>query len=512
MLAAIPVLYLVVRSATAGSQVWLSLLGNRVPSLLWSSAALAAAVTALAALIGVPLAFLVVRTDLPGRQWISWLGALPLVFPPYVGAFAYVTLLGPRGTLERLISRWTGVPGPELGLPSVYSLWGTTLVLALFTFPYIYLLTCAALRSFNQTLEDAARSAGLRPWQVFLEVTLPLLKPAIGAGALLVALYVLADFGAVAMLRYDTFTLAVFLQLRGRMDRSAAAALSVVLMVLAAFLLWAEERLESRGRVVQTDTSWRPGRPLALGRWRLPALAFVALVLGLALAVPAGMLAIWTWNGLNAGTTARLWTYAANSLTGSAAAATLGAVISFPLAYLAARHQSLASRIAYRLGYTGYGLPGVVVALACIYVFTTFLPQLYGTVWTLLTAYLIRYMPQSLGAQRAALLQISPTLEDAARSCGYAPPAVLARVTLPLSLPGILAGWSLVFLNCLKELPATLLLRPAGFDTLAVRVWIDASDGFYEAAGPAALALVLLGAVPLVLLLRWVLGGRVRLA
>lgn len=516
VLAAVPVLYLLVRAARGGAATWLPLLSRLVPGLLWNSITLAAATTAVAVAISVPMAWLVVRTDLPGRAVIRWLAALPLVFPPYVGAFAYITLLGPRGALEQWLAARTGVPGPLLykSLPQIYSFGGVSLVLALFEYPYVYLLVGSALRNFNQSLEDAARSAGLPPLAVFWRVTLPLLKPAIGAGALMVALYAIADFGAVAMLRYDTFTSAIYLQLRGRLDRSAAAALSTVLIALSALLLWAEGRMETQGRYTQTAGTWRPGRPVALGLWKVPALAFVIVVLLAAVAMPAGMLAYWTYAGLADGAFGhlRLWGYAANSLASSAGAATLGAVAAFPLAYLAARHRGILSAAAFRLGYFGYGLPGVVVALAAIFVFNTFLPPLYGTIWALMAAYMIRYMPQSLGAQHAALLQLSPHLEEAGRSLGYNGLRVLAHITLPLTLPGLLAGWSLVFLNGLKELPATLLLRPAGFDTLAVRVWIDASEGYFAAAAPAALALVLLAALPLAVLLRWVLGGRVRLS
>lgn len=516
LLAAVPIIYLVVRSAQGGTATWVPLLSRLVPQLLANSLKLAAATTILAVAVSVPLAWLVVRTDLPGRRVISWLAALPLVFPPYVGAFAYITMFGPRGALEHWLGAMSGVPGPELypRLPQIYSFGGVTLVLALFTFPYVYLLVGTALRGFNQSLEDAARAAGLGPLATFWRVTLPLLKPAIGAGALLVALYAIADFGAVAMLRYDTFTSAVYLQLRGRLNRSAAAALSTILVALAASLLWAEGRMEAKGRFTQTTGTWRPGRPVPLGPWKWPALAFASTVLLAAVGMPAGMLTYWTYEGFAGGGLhfAQLGKYATNSLVSSAGAASFGAVAAFPLAYLAARHKGILSRFLFRLGYFGYGLPGVVVALAVIFLFNTFLPPLYGTVWTLIAAYMIRYMPQSLGAQHAALLQISPSLEEAGRSLGYNGVQVMARITLPLTLPGVLAGWSLVFLNCLKELPATLLLRPAGFDTLAVRVWIDASEGYFAAAAPAALAQVALAAVPLAVLLKWVLGGRVRLS
>lgn len=511
LLAAVPLVYLLIRAVEGGAGVWLPLLGETIPWLLWRSLRLAATTTALALAISVPLAWLVVRTDLPGRRVVSWLLALPLVFPPYVGAFAYITVFGPRGLFEKLVSAWTGIPGPELNLPKIYSLGGTTLVLALFTYPYIYLLVGAALRSFSQSMEDAGRSLGLGPAGVFFRVTLPLLRPALGAGALLVALYALADFGAVAMLRHDTFTNAIYMQLRGRLDRSAASALSAVLVLLTLFFLWAEAWVESKGRYTQTSSSWRPAQPVRLGAWRWPALAFVAVVLLAAVGMPLGMLIYWSLEGLRDGIDPKLWSYAWNSLSSAAGAATLAAVLTFPVAYLAGRHGGLISRGAFQLAYVGYAMPGVVVGLAVTFLFAAYLKPLYGSVWALLAAYLVRFLPQSLGSQHASLAQISPSLEEAARSCGHTPAGALRRVTLPLMMPGILAGWSLVFLNAMKELPATLLLRPAGFDTLAVRIWIDASEGYYSEAAPVALMLVLLALIPLTVLLGRVLHGRARL-
>lgn len=510
-LAVIPLAYILLRALEGGTGVWLPLLGERIPWLLWRSLRLAATTTALASAIAVPLAWLVVRTDLPGRRAISWLAALPLAFPPYVGAFAYITVFGPRGLFEKLVSSWTGVPGPELNLPKIYGLGGTTLILALFTYPYIYLLVGAALRSFNQSMEDAGRSLGLGPTGVFFRITLPLLRPALGAGVLLVALYALADFGAVAMLRHDTFTNAIFMQLSGRLDRSAAAALSVVLVILTLCFLWAEAWLESKGRYTQTSSSWRPARTVRLGAWFWPALVFVAVVLLAALGMPLGMLIYWSFEGFREGVDPKVWGYAWNTLSSAAGAATLASVLTFPVAYLAARHGGLISRGAFHLAYVGYAMPGVVVGLAVTFVFAAYLKPLYGTVWALLAAYLVRFLPQSLGSQHSSLTQIAPSLEEAARGCGHTPGSVIRRVTIPLMMPGILAGWSLVFLNTMKELPATLLLRPAGFDTLAVRIWIDASEGYFASAAPAALMLVVLALIPLTLLLGRVLHGRAKM-
>lgn len=514
LVVAAPLAYLAIRAGQGSADTWRWLLSERLPGLLARTFQLALGTTLLAVGLALPLAWLVHRTDLPGRRWLTWIGALPLVFPPYVGAFIYITLFGPRGQLEGLLSRWTGIPGHEIALPSVYSLPGAILILALFTYPYIYLLVGSALRGGHQSLEEAARSGGLTQSQVFWKVTLPLLRPALVAGGLLVVLYALSDFGSVAMLRVETFTAAIFLQIRGRFDRSAAAVLSLVLVLITLVILFFEEAVQRQGaRYYQTTGQWKPARQVPLGRWKWPATLFAWSLAFASVGMPLTMLITWSVEGIaQRGLSLKMLNHAWNSLLSAGGAATAASLLAFPVAYLAVRFQSRFSRILYRLAYIGYSLPGIVVALAAIFLFHRYLGPLYGTVWALLFAYVVRFMPQSMGALHSGLGALSPNLEDAGRSLGLPPAQVLRKITLPLIAPSMVTGWSLVFLNTLKELPATLLMRPAGFDTLAVRVWIDADEGFYALAAPSALLLVILAAIPLSLMLRKVLQGEARLS
>lgn len=510
----LPVIYLAVRAGQGGLDTWQWALSDRLPRLMWRSFQLAAGSTLLAGAISLPMAWLVTRTDLPGRRWITWLGAMPLVFPPYIGAFAYITVFGPRGLVEDLLARLTGIPGHLLPRPEIYSLPGAVIILGLFTYPYIYLLACSALKGSNQSLEEAARALNQTPGEVFWRVTVPMLRPALTAGALLVALYALSDFGSVAMLRVETFTSAIYFQIRGRFDRSAAAALSLILVVLTMALLWLEGRMQQQGaRYTQTSSQWKPVRPQALGRWKWPAAAFAWCVILAGVGMPAGMLAYWTAQAMAHGEfSAKVFGYAWNSVFSSAGAATLATLIAFPLAYFAARYPGPVSRFLYRFAYTGYAMPGLVVALAVIFFFHRYVNPLYGTVWALFAAYLIRFLPQSMGAAHSGLGAMAPSLEEAGRSLGLTSLQVLRQITLPLIAPSVITGWSLVFLNTLKELPATLLLRPAGFDTLAVRVWIDASESYYAQAAPSALLLVTIAAVPMALLLHRIFTGKASLS
>jgi iron(III) transport system permease protein len=503
LLMAIPAIYILIRAAGADTAVWGKLFSTSIPALLGSTMSLTVGVTALAALIAVPAAWLVTMSDIPGKRLWQWLLALPLAIPPFIGALAYITIFGPRGLFQQQLSAFLGVSRYELNIPSIYSFTGTLIIMALFTYPYIFMLVAAALRSQNQSLIDAARAGGLGPARVLLRVTLPLIRPSIAAGSLLVALYVLSDFGAISLLRYRTFTSAIYQQLVGRYDLQAAAALSTVLMVLTITVIWLSWRSQSRARYFQTISSFRPAQIQPLGRWKWPALIFVLLILATALVIPIIMLTYWTGIALAQGSVdGNFWRHTINSVIASGLAATLAVAMALPVVYMAKRHGGLLADFLFRTSYSGYALPGVLVGLGMVFFFNNAVPWLYGSVFVLILAYVVRFLPQCLQAEEAGLSVISPNMEEAARSFGYNTIGVLRHVTIPLMLPAMAAGWALVFISAMKELPATLMLRPAGFDTLAVRVWINTSEGFFSLAAPPALLLVLASIGPLLIVNR----------
>jgi iron(III) transport system permease protein len=506
---AVPVVYIFVRALGADIGDWQRLLQARIWKLLVNTLLLVAAVTAGAFILGVSMAWLTERTDLPGRKILRWMFALPLAIPAYIGGIVHLALLRPRGgLLPKLLEDLFGQPVPT---PSPLGFWGAAFILTLFTFPYVYLLSGAAFRSLHASLEEAARTLGYKPWQALLLVTLPALRPGLLAGALLVALDILAEYGTVALLRYETFSSAIFVQLAGRYDRSAAAVLSGVLVTLAILILWSELRLQGRARFTQMESGWRPAPPVALGRWRIPALLAALAVVFTSLVVPVGVLVAWSVQAaldpqtlqavLQTGSRG-FGSFAWNSLWTAALAAVFAMGLSIPVAVFSTRHPGRLSRFLARFCQVGYAIPGVVVALSLVLLVNRALPFLYATPMVVVIAYVLRYMPQAVRASESALGQLSPLLEEAARTSGRTAFQAFRQVTLPLIFPGLLAGGALVFLTSLKELPATLLLRPAGFDTLAVRVWIWAADGFYIQAAPAALFLVLASALPLSFLLR----------
>ncbi|MBM4456836.1 MAG: iron ABC transporter permease [Chloroflexi bacterium] len=513
--AAIPLFYIALRAAAADPEVWRRLLQARIGYLLGNTLGLAVAVTSGALALGVSMAWLTERTDLPGRGVFRWLLALPLAIPAYIGGIVHLALLRPRGgVIPQLLAELAGRP---VAAPSPLGFWGAAFILTLFSYPYVYLLSGAAFRSLHASLEESARTLGRSPWRTLWEVTLPALRPGLTAGALLVALDVLAEYGTVALLRYETFSSAIFVQLAGRYDRSAAAVLSGVLVALAVAILWAELRAQGRARFTQMESGWRPAPPLALGRWRAAGFAVAAAAVFASLLVPVAVLLAWSVAAVtdpamlaavvrtgSQGFGGFVW----NSLWSSGLAALLAVTLSLPVGLLAARAPGRLARFISRTCQVGYAIPGVVIALSLVLLVNRFLPFLYATPLVVVVAYVLRYMPQATRASESALSQLAPSLEEAARTLGRTALQTLLQVTLPLILPGLLAGGALVFLTSLKELPATLLLRPAGFDTLAVRVWIWAEDGFYMQAAPAALLLVLLSVAPLAFLLRREQGRR----
>lgn len=493
LIMAIPIVYVFLRAIQGGTDQWLLLLNKRIPELLISTLSLTLVVTVGAIILGVISAYLIVRTDLPGKKTWQWLLALPLVIPPYVGAITYIIVFGPQGWIK-------GIMGTAPF--DIYSFWAVAFILIIFTYPYVYLITSSSLKRMNRNYEDAALSLGLPYWKVLLRVTIPLLRPAIGAGAILVTLYVLSDFGVVALLRYPTFSSSIYFQITGRFDRSGAAILSTILIMLTMLFIWLEHKTREKQRYYQTTGSYRKPLIVPLGKWKTPALIFIILVLTFALLLPLLVLTYWGYLGVAKGAINQDFLgYVVNSLKVSSIAAILAMLLALPIVYLKSRYPGKITSLIDRIVYAGYALPGVVVALGVIFIFSTYLPWFYATPAMLVLAYVIRFLPQSLQASGSSLNQISPKLDDAARSLGSKPLQVIKRVIFPSILPGVLAGGALVFISSLKELPATLLLRPAGYDTLAVRVWIEASEGFYDMAAPAALLIILISILPI----KWML-------
>lgn len=498
LLAVIPIAYLVIRAADGGIDAMAPLFRVRTLELVASTVALGVGVGVGAIGLGVPLAWLTVRTDLPGRRAWSVLAIAPLAIPSYLLAFAFVGAFAPRGWMAELLGSLGGVAPP-----GIHGFWGAVVVLTLATMPYVVISTRAALMRLDPATEEAARSLGRGPWAAARTAIVPIIVPAVGAGALLACLYAVSDFGAVSILRYDTLATAIYSQYRFSFDRSGAAVLALLLLALALVLVWAEGRVRRRAALRTPHGRRRVPNTIRLGAWRWPALLLCASVASLALGIPVVTISLWLVNGLARGLEVSIGVGALrDSVLLAVGAAALAVVLAVPLARLVVHFPGRWASATDRLLYAIYAIPGISLALAVVFFTLNAAPMLYQTLFALVLAISLRYLVQSTGALRGPMMQVSPRTVEAARSLGERSLGVLWSVTLPLLRPGLVAGATLVLLSALKELPLTLLLAPPGFSTLATELWDAAREGFYAQAAIPATLLLAVSFVSVGLLLR----------
>ncbi len=495
-----PLVWVVVAAFGAGSEGLSALVRPTAVQVLTNSLLLVGAVTAGSVLVGVPLAYLVTRTDLPFRRFWTVAVSLPLVVPSYIGAFAFISAFGQSGDLNAVLT--------PLGLPAVpefEGFLGTAVVLTLYTYPYVFLTSRASLVSMDARLVEVARTLGHSRGSTFRRITVPQIRPAVAAGALLVGLYALSDFGTPAIMRYDVFTRVIFVEYN-TYNLDMAALLSLQLVLVTGVILAIESRLRSDDPLYSTGT--RSVDTVELGRFRWAAMLFPAAVAGVALVVPVAILVMWLVR--DAATTGAALAfrpaYAVNSVLLAAGAAAITAVVGLPVAYLAARTRSRMAAVFERATYVGYAVPGIVLGLSLVYFGARYGGDFYRQGMLLLPllvfAYVVRFLPQAVGSTRASILQVDPRLPEAARSLGHSRLSSFRRVVLPLIAPGLLAGAALVFLTTMKELPATLLLRPAGVTTLATHIWSVQAQGYFGYAAVPALILVGISALSMLVLVR----------
>lgn len=491
--------YLLLRTADAGGEVGDLLFRWRVLEILARTILLIGCTSALCVALALPLAWLTALTDLPFRRVWAVAVALPLVIPSYIAGFIVVVVLGPKGMLADALGALFGLER----LPDIYGFPGALLILTLLSYPYVLLTVRGSLLRMDPALVESSRALGHGTWATFFKIVLPILRPGIMSGGLLVALYVLSDFGAVSLLRYETFTWAIFVQYESGLERTLGAALSLALVCLALAVVVLESFTRGRARYYRSaQGASRPASLVRLGRWRWPALAFCTVVLALALALPAAVLIYWAVRGIAAGEPlALLWGALWNSFYVSGLAALVAVAAALPVAILSVRFPGMFSSFLERISYVGFALPGIAVALALVFFGANFATPLYQTLVLLVFAYVVLFLSPAIGAARASLLQISPRMEEVARSLGSAPLRVLISVTLPLARPGLISAAALVFLLTMKELPATLLLSPLGFDTLATAVWAATSEAFFAQAALPALLLILASSIPMAFLM-----------
>ena len=498
LLVLVPILYLAVRAAGSEGAFTDLISRPRTWEILKRSILLSFSVTFLSALISVPLAWILERTDLPLKRVWTVLTTVPVVIPSYVAGFVTVAALGPRGLVQQLLQ-----PLGVERLPEIYGFWGALLTLTLVRYPYVLLPVRAALSKMDPSLEESSRSLGKTPFQTFTKVILPQMRPALVAGCLLTALTALADFGAVSLLRYETFTWAIYIQYQSLFDRSAAASLSLVLVAFAVSLLMLEWLTEKKAPMYSASRGNRPPlEPIRLGKWKAPALSLSAVITLGSIVIPVSILGMWLVRGIVSGEIMPgLMEPLFNSVYISAFGALATLVAAFPVAWLAVAKRSRLTSILERISYLGFALPGIVIGLALVFFGIRYLAPIYQTRTMLVAAYVILFLPMALGPLRTSFLQLSPRLGEAARSLGKSQFGVLARITIPLSVPGIVTGTLLTFLVTMRELPATLILSPIGFKTLATAAWSASSEAFFAQAALYSLILITISSVPMAILI-----------
>ncbi|AZD52462.1 iron ABC transporter permease [Pseudomonas chlororaphis] len=479
-LSLLPLLYVGLKAWQAGWAEALHLLWRPyVFGLLRNTLLLLIGVTITCAIVGLSLAWLLERSDLPGRRLWGVILCLPFAVPAFVSSFTWVSLSA-----------------------SFEGLGGAILVMSLSKYPLVFLPVAATLRNLDPSLEESARTLGQNRWGVFFRITLPLLWPSLLAGSLLIALHMLVEFGALSIIGLQTFTTAIYQQFELEFSNANAAMLSAVLLVLCLALLWLELRVRGKGRHVRTGQgAARHAEQARLGKWAIGGQLYCALLTLIGSGIPLGMLAYWLAVGSSAAfPVAAIGEALLSSLALSLGGAALCLVLAVPVGLLVVRHKGRLALWAERLPYLLHALPGLVIALTLVFFALHYVPALYQTSALLLIAYALLFLPLAQAPIRTALNKAAPQLEEAARTLGASSFTAFCRVTLPIIFPALGAAFALVFLDAMKELTATLLLSPTGLNTLATEVWAHTANVEFAAAAPYAALLILVSGLPVYLL------------
>ncbi len=508
-----PILVVVLSWSSEQTDIWQHLIATQLGSLLANTLTLLVGVGVLVSVLGIGLAWFTVMCDFPGRAWFEWLLMLPMAVPAYVMAFVTLGVFDFGGPLQSFLRANVG---QAYGSVDVRSELTVIVVFSLVLYPYVYMLARSAFLSQSSDTIEAARVLGCNGWQAFFRVALPMARPAIIAGVSLALMETLADFGTVAIFNYDTFTTAIYKSWFGFFNLQAAAQLASILLLFVALTLFAERRSRGGRRFVQGARLQHRFRfslsPVTA--WMI-SLACAA-VLFLAFLLPVVQLIFWA---IGAGA-AQLDRRFFELLEHSVSLAGIAALVTVALALVLAFNRRQKSRMSsiYGSAQLGYALPGSVLAVGIMLSFTyidnqffipmqhffgmTPAPVLVGSLLTLLAAYWIRFLAVATGPLESGLERIRPSLPEAARTLGANGGALVWRIYLPMLRPGLLTAAVLVFVDVMKEMPATLLLRPYGWDTLAVRIYEMTAEGHWQLAALPALTLVAAGLIPVIISIR----------
>jgi iron(III) transport system permease protein len=522
LLVAVPVLGVLSNLSAGGdsAQVFQHLWSTVLPGYLFNTAAIVSIVVVLAAVLGLGCAWLVAVFDFPGRRVFEWALVLPLAMPAYVVAYAYTDFLQFSGPVQTALRELFGWRARQYWFPEIRSIGGAGILFALVLYPYVYLLARTAFLERSARLWDAARTLGLGPWATFFRVSLPLARPAAVAGLALVMMETLADFGAVSYFGVPTLTAGIYKSWYSFSDRNAAAQIAAVLLLFIGLLMFLEHQGRGRARYYAASGRAVVHARKRLGRrhgWMAALFCALPLLLGFFLPLVILLRRLWREEALATGSRYLGWLF--NTVAAAGITSACAVVICVVLAYAARVHRSLLQTLCNRVVSLGYAIPGAVIAVGILIPLSRldswsadlgWKLGLSGSLLALIYAYLVRFLAVSFQGVQTGLLKIRPAMDASARSLGHGLLSMLMRVHLPLLWRSVLTAALLVFVDVVKELPATLTVRPFNFDTLAVVTYQLAADERLAEAALPALTIVLIAFVPVLLLARAIAAGRER--
>lgn len=497
------------------SEIWAHLIETQLGRLLGNTLKLLVGVGIWTMVLGVSLAWLVAMCEFPGRRVLDWALMLPLAIPTYVVAFVALGLMSFSGPLHTAARAWLGA---DVWFPEIRSSIGVMFIMTLVLYPYVYMLARSAFLSQGRSLMDASRLLGHSPLASFWRVALPMARPAIAAGTALALMETLADFGAVAVFNYDTFTTAIYKSWFGFFNLAAAAQLASLLLLFVGLALYAEQSARGNGRLHDGAKRKTSDRYQLRGFSAWLTTGYCLCVVTIAFVIPIAQLIYWVWETSAQDINEVYWRLIGHTFTLGGMAAAIAVVLAILVAYQQRLQQRPQLGPATRIATLGYALPGSVLAVGIMLAFANidrFLINpiqslmglqptqlLLGSLMALISAYVIRFFSVAFGPIQSSFERIKPSYQEAAQTLGANQWQVLRRVYTPLLAPGIFTALLLVFVDTMKEMPATLLLRPFGWDTLAVRIYEMTSEGEWERAALPALTLVLISIPPVVIMIR----------
>ncbi len=510
----IPVAVIFVSSTGYENEIWIHLKQHILPELISNTFKLSVGVLFLTSVLGVSLAFLTSLCDFPGRGFFTWSLLLPLSVPAYVMAFVYTGLFDFSGPVQTILRSFS--PVASVYFPEIRSTGGVILVMSLAFYPYVFMLASNAFTTQGESTIEASKSLGIGGSRLFFKVILPMARPWVFAGLLLVLMETLADFGAVSIFNYDTFTTAIYKSWFGFFSIGTATRLSSILILFIVVVI-AVENLAKKNMKYYKNPGDKNRRRIKLhGSKAVLALSYAALIFILGFLIPVVQLTVWSISVFSEEFNMSYLGLIENSLLLAGSGALLTIVFAIVLSSSERMHQNRFSQLITKASVLGYALPGTVLAVGLVTIVSSAdkalgylgglvdfqLPDqiLQGTVLIMVVGYMIRFMSVGFGSISSSMNRITPSMDEAAKSMGTSRFKILSKIHFPLIKSGVVTGLILVFVEVMKEMPITLMTRPFGWDTLAVKIFELTSEGEWERAALPAVVLIAAGIIPVLLL------------